>query len=132
MVCVSSVRYQVWMDNSYPDFIYPTRGLCLGDPLSLYLFFLCAEGLTNLLKFEENVGNLLGVKVCRGAPVVSHIPFLWETSSVSGALELSLEMTWVFSWRQAVVASHSYLIRRRHRQELFATVYFLRARWGGV
>jgi hypothetical protein len=31
--------------------------------------------LTSLLKAEEEAGNLLGVKVCRAAPAVSHLLF---------------------------------------------------------
>ena len=75
MACVSSVRYQVRVNNELSDYIYPTRGLRQGDPLSPYLFLLCAEGLTSLLKYEENAGNLIGVKVCRDAPAVSHLLF---------------------------------------------------------
>ena len=37
---------------------------------------LCAEGLSSLLKFEENEGNLIGVKVYRAAPAVSHLLFV--------------------------------------------------------
>jgi hypothetical protein len=82
-----------------------------------YLFVLCADGLTNFLKFEENVGNLLGVKVCRGAPVVSHIPFLWETSSVSelgfgGTRAIIRDDRGFFLAGEAAAASHSYLIGR--------------------
>ena len=75
MACVSSVRYQVRFNNVLSDYIHPSRGLRQGDPLSPYLFLLCAEGLTSLLKFEEDNGHLLGVKVCRGAPAVSHLLF---------------------------------------------------------
>ena len=73
MACVSSVRYQVRVNNVLSDFIYPSRGLRQGDPLSPYLFLLCAEGLTSLLNFEEESGHLMGVKVCRGA--LSHLLF---------------------------------------------------------
>jgi hypothetical protein len=75
MACVSSVRYQVRLNNGFSEVIYPTRGLRQGDPLSPYLFLLCAEGLSSLLRFEEEAGNILGVKVCRDAPAVSHLLF---------------------------------------------------------
>ena len=39
------------------------------------MFLLCAEGLIGLLKHEEEADNLLGVKVCRDAPAVSHLLF---------------------------------------------------------
>jgi hypothetical protein len=75
MACVSSVRYQLRLNNVLSDYIYPSRGLRQGDPLSPYLFLLCAEGLSSLLNFEETAGNLIGVKVCRDAPSVSHLLF---------------------------------------------------------
>jgi hypothetical protein len=53
----------------------PIRGLRQGDPLSLYLFLLCANGLSNLLVYEEEVGGIDGVRVCRNAPSVLHLLF---------------------------------------------------------
>ena len=53
----------------------PTRGLRQGDPLSSYLFLLCAEGLSTLLLYEEEVGGIDGLRVCRNAPLVSHLLF---------------------------------------------------------
>jgi hypothetical protein len=75
MSCVSSVKYQVRFNGQETKQFSPTRGLRQGDPLSPYLFLLCAEGLTSLLKSAEENGSLKGVKVCRGAPAVSHLLF---------------------------------------------------------
>jgi hypothetical protein len=58
------------------DYITPTRGLRQEDPLSPYLFLLCAEGLTSLITHEAEQGYLMGVKVCRGAPTISHMLFI--------------------------------------------------------
>jgi hypothetical protein len=65
MECVSSVQYQVRVNGTESARITPSRGLRQGDPLSPYLFLLCAEGLSSLLKYEEEAGNIIGVKVCR-------------------------------------------------------------------
>jgi hypothetical protein len=55
--------------------ICPGRGLRQGDPLSPYLFILVTEGLTALIKKSLASGDLHGVQICRGAPVVSHLLF---------------------------------------------------------
>jgi hypothetical protein len=75
MACVKSVRYQVRFNSEETDMFVPTRGLRQRDPLSPYLFLLCAEGLSSLLLYEEEVGGIDGVRVCRNAPSVSHLLF---------------------------------------------------------
>jgi hypothetical protein len=75
MACVGSVRYQVRFNSEETEMFVPSRGLRQGDPLSPYLFLLCAEGLSGLLLREEEVGGIDGVRVCRNAPSVSHLLF---------------------------------------------------------
>lgn len=55
--------------------IHPIRGLRHGDPLSPYLFIICAEGLSALLRKFESQKRIHGIKICRRAPTVSHIFF---------------------------------------------------------
>jgi hypothetical protein len=76
MACVSSVRHQVRFNSEETGMFVPTRGLRQGDPLSHYLFLLCAEGLSSLLLYEEEVGGIDGVRVCRNAPSVSYLLFV--------------------------------------------------------
>jgi hypothetical protein len=75
MACVRSVRYQVRFNSEETDVFNPSRGLRQGDPLSPYLFLLCAKGLSSFLLYEEEVGGIDGVRVCRNAPSVSHLLF---------------------------------------------------------
>lgn len=42
----------------------PYRGLCQGDPLSLYLFLLCIEGLTALLYVEAATNRVPRIQIC--------------------------------------------------------------------
>ena len=55
--------------------ITPSRGLRQRDPLSSYLFLLCAEGFTSLLAKEKMDGRIHGVFICRRAPIISHLLF---------------------------------------------------------
>ena len=75
MACVSSVKYRIRFNDQEIDMFVPSRGLRQGDPLSPYLFLLCAEGLSSALAQQEEVRGIEGVRVCRNAPSVSHLLF---------------------------------------------------------
>jgi hypothetical protein len=75
MNCVTSVSYKIKVNGSYTQRIFPQRGLRQGDPLSPYLFILCAEGLSAMLGKAEKEGKIEGIKICHGAPKVSHLFF---------------------------------------------------------
>ncbi|WJX12011.1 hypothetical protein P8452_02554 [Trifolium repens] len=75
MLCVSSVNYFVLVNFEKVGPICPGRGLRQGDPLSPYLFILVTEGLTTLIKKSIASGDLHGVQISRGAPVVFHLLF---------------------------------------------------------
>jgi hypothetical protein len=62
MCCVSTVRYAVKVNGELSAPFIPTRGLRQGDPISPYLFLLCAEGLSSLLKKKEHSGWMEGVR----------------------------------------------------------------------
>ena len=85
MACVSSVRYKIRFNSQETDMFVPSRGIRQGDPLSPYLFLICAEGLSSMLQFEEEVGSLDGVRVCRNAPSVSHLLFADDSLILMGA-----------------------------------------------
>ena len=72
MLCVFTVRYSVLREGKVIGPIIPCRGLRQGDLLSPYLFIICAEGLSSLIRRQERNGLLYGVKIARGAPTVSH------------------------------------------------------------
>jgi hypothetical protein len=75
MQCVQTVSYSVLLNGAPAGFIKLTRGLRQGDPLSPYLFLICAEGLTSLLSQVEMTGSLQGLSICRGGPQISHLFF---------------------------------------------------------
>jgi hypothetical protein len=61
------------------EMIIPQRGLRQGDPLSPYLFLLCAEGFSALLYEAERNGSIKAIKLCREAPSVSHLLFAHDS-----------------------------------------------------
>ena len=75
MRCVSTVQYNVLREGKVIGPIIPCRGLRQEDPLSPYLFILCAEGLSSLIRRKKRDGLLPGVKITRGALTVSHLFF---------------------------------------------------------
>jgi ribonuclease HI len=75
MKCVRSVKYRVKVNRNLMEPFTPERGLRQGDPLSPYLFILCAEGLSVLLKKANEKGDIEGVRLCPGAPSINHLFF---------------------------------------------------------
>ena len=75
MSCVTSTSFSVRINGKAYGNILPSRGLCQGDPLSPYLFLLCAEGFSSMLARAQEEGRLHGVAVCRRAPCISHLLF---------------------------------------------------------
>lgn len=71
--CVTTVSYNIVQGANEMETIVRTRGIRQGDPLSPYLFIICAEGLFSLIRTYESKHWLHGVKICRRAPVISHM-----------------------------------------------------------
>jgi hypothetical protein len=63
MRCVTSVSYSVLINGMPYGKIIPTRGIRQRDPLSPYLFLLCAEGLRSLLGKAELEKKITGVPI---------------------------------------------------------------------
>jgi hypothetical protein len=79
MECVITVKFFVHFNNELMSPIKPSCGLGQGDPLSPYLFFFIADGLSCILNHEITRGALHELKVCRLAPGVSHLLFAYDT-----------------------------------------------------
>ncbi|XP_019177733.1 PREDICTED: uncharacterized protein LOC109172938 [Ipomoea nil] len=104
MLCVRTVRYRVLVNGRPSKEIIPSRGLRQGDPLSPYLFIICAEGLSLLLQDAQAKGRIHGCRVARGAPPISHLFFaddslfffkanMQETLEVKHCLEIYEEFS---------------------------------------
>lgn len=46
-----------------------------GDPISPYIYIMCVEGLSSIMRRNEEAGLLRGCRITEGAPVISHLLF---------------------------------------------------------
>ena len=88
MRCVTSVKYVVRINGQPCGQIQPTRGLRQGDPLSPYLFLICAKGLLALLHYAAQKNAIKGVAASAIGPRVSHL-FFADDSLVFGRATVS-------------------------------------------
>ena len=70
------MSYLILINGNSGQTFAPFRGLYQGYPLSPYLFILCAEALSNLIRKAKSQSLLKGYKISHRAPVVSHLFFL--------------------------------------------------------
>ncbi|KAK8923941.1 hypothetical protein KSP39_PZI019193 [Platanthera zijinensis] len=92
MECISSPRFGLLINGSRSKWINATCGLLEGCPLSPYLFILCSEFLSLLIKSNPHPG--IGIKINNKAPKISHLLFaddtlLFGTASTKTAGELA-------------------------------------------
>ena len=75
MECVTSSSYSVMVNGEPKGYVLPSRGLRQGDPFSPYLFLICVEGLSALMRKVERDSLIKGISICRVGPRISHIFF---------------------------------------------------------
>lgn len=91
-MCIEFEDFNVLVDGDRVDTILLKRGLKQGGSSSTYifiLFILCMKGLSSLLKKAEGIGHIHGIKVCRGAHVLTHL-LLADDIFFSGLLIMKL------------------------------------------
>ncbi|KAI9156545.1 hypothetical protein LWI28_008377 [Acer negundo] len=76
MRCISSVSYSFILNGDICGSVIPTRGLRQGDPISSYLFILCAEGFSSLVNLAVERGDIQGFRCSRYGPMISHLFFV--------------------------------------------------------
>lgn len=76
MRCVESVSFSVLTNGTpYEDFSLG-RGICQGDPLSPYIFCVCAESFVGLLSKGVESQNLKGFHINNFCPPLIHLFFV--------------------------------------------------------
>jgi len=74
MKCVSTVSFAILINGQPTKTFTPQRGLRQGDPLSPYLFLLCADVLSGLISQAQENKSIHGVRIANTTPKISHLP----------------------------------------------------------
>ncbi|KAL9671188.1 hypothetical protein QQ045_008754 [Rhodiola kirilowii] len=117
MECISSVGYKIKLNDLIIHIPPPERGLRQGDPLSSYLFLICSEWLSIKLVAEANSKRLKGVRVCQGAPMVSHLFFADDSVFFMKATEQNARRL------RAILSEYEVLSGQRISAEKLEIVY---------
>lgn len=75
MACIRSVTYSFVHSGTVFGDIKPYRGIRQGDPISPYIYLLCVEGLSSIIRRQESVGLIHGISIAKGAPCITHLLF---------------------------------------------------------
>ena len=76
MKCCSTIKYKFKINGALTEEIIPGRGLRQGDPISPYLFLICAEAFSSMLNKADTEGKLEGIRICQQAPSFNHLLFV--------------------------------------------------------
>ena len=86
VICfVSTSSFSTKINGKAYGNIIPSRRLQQGDPLSPYLFLLCAKGFTSLLAKAEMENWIHRVFICKRAPSITHLLFVDDSLLVCQA-----------------------------------------------
>ncbi|XP_043705252.1 uncharacterized protein LOC122655077 [Telopea speciosissima] len=94
MFCVENTQMGILLNGSPLPFFKPSRGLRQGDPLSSYLFVLCAEVLSSKLAIALHERSIHGLQINKGGGSIFHMAFandliLFGEASMSEARALN-------------------------------------------
>lgn len=94
---ISSVSYSFIINVVKKGFLYPKRRIRQGDPVSFYLFLLCAEGLSLILSDMEARKQITRIRIARACPPFSHLFFaddslLFTKATKKEAISISKEL----------------------------------------
>lgn len=88
---ITMVTHQVFVNGQPSSDFKPERGLRQGDPFSPYLFVLCADVMSRLLRKEAGMGGIHGIQVARNAPKLTHLLFVDDSLLFTRAIVKEIE-----------------------------------------
>ena len=86
MEIVHIATYSVLINREPQGYIYPSCETKQGDPLSPYLFLLCAKCLSSLIIKAMGRLNLHGILSCTNGVCISHLLFADDSFTFSQAM----------------------------------------------
>ena len=76
LLCVVlPLTYSVLINGVAQGCIVPTRGIRQGDPLSSYLFLLCADDFSSFIYGAVRNKANSGISICKGCLMITHLFF---------------------------------------------------------
>ncbi|XP_074299001.1 secreted RxLR effector protein 78-like [Silene latifolia] len=90
--CVSTVSSAALINGTAKEVFRPARGLRQGHPLSPYLFILCVEILSSLVRRAVENNMLKGLRISSHAPMISHLFFADDSIFFLRASETEAEL----------------------------------------
>lgn len=75
MQCITTTHFAVLINGGPMGNITPNRGIRQGDPLSPFIFIICAEVLSRILMREEETGGIQGAKIAKNCTPITHMMF---------------------------------------------------------
>ncbi|KAM1430154.1 hypothetical protein ACFX2I_046250 [Malus domestica] len=84
--CISTASFSILVNGNLTGYILPERGLRHEDPLSPYLFLLCTEGFSMLIRNGLEQGALHEFKITPNGVPVTHLFFTDDSVLFGNAL----------------------------------------------
>ncbi|KAF7844182.1 ribonuclease H [Senna tora] len=79
MYCISSVSYHLLFNGGITDNFKPSCGIRQGDPISSYIFILCSNILSCMIRKQEEAKLWKGIKIGRNATPITHLMYADDT-----------------------------------------------------